>query len=351
MRIPVRSLLLALAVTTCLAQPGLAADPAKKPTDFRGIRWGDAASSLPGLVVVDRDGDIVHYDRPGEKKDLGGIPLRHVTYSFFKNQFYHAEIGYEGQGAFEALQHSLEAKYGPPDAVRQKTDASGHPYEVALWSWPGYAFIGNRHAKDNPRGRIFYFYDPLTDLSAKAQGLSPKPLPGKAGTYTVQRGDSLSRLAKQFGITQDALAKANPGLTQKTLKAGATIQVPGKAASQPTGAGGKTSAPTPNRNPTPLAKPAPAAAPTAAGDVIEYTVKEGDILSKVANDHGARTKDVIAANPGITPDSLRPGVVLRIPVAKAANTPTPAPQPATSQPETSQPAAPSNSPVSTPAAP
>ena len=338
MRIPVRSLLLALAITTCLARPGLGADPAKKPTDFRGIRWGDAASKIPGLTVVDRDGEITHYDRPGEKKDLGGIPLQHVTYSFFKGQFYHAEIGYEGQGAYEALQHSLEQKYGPPDAVRQKTDASGHHYEVAVWSWPGYAFIGNRHDKDSPRGRIFYFYDPLTDQSAKAQGLSPKPQPGKAGTYTVQKGDSLSRLAKQFGVSADDLAKANPGLTDKTLKAGATINMPGKAASPAAGAADKAAVPTPDRTPTPLAKPAPMAAPTSSGGFIEYKVKDGDILSKVANAHGARTRDVVAANPGINPDALRPGTILRIPAGKAAATPASAPQPTTAPPAASQPA-------------
>jgi LysM repeat protein len=164
--------------------------------------------------------------------------------------------------------------------VRQKTDAAGHHYEVAVWSWPGYAFIGNRHDKDTPRGRIFYFYDPLTDQSAKAQGLTPKPQPGKAGTYTVQKGDSLSRLAKQFGVSSDDLAKANPGLTEKSLKAGATINVPGKAVSQPAGDADKTATSTPDRTPTPLAKPAPMAAPTASGGFIEYKVKEGDILSK-----------------------------------------------------------------------
>lgn len=310
-----------LACLTLVAGPAAAADPTKKPEDFRDVKWGAAPSSLTGLKQVERDGDIIHYERPGEKKDIGGVTLDHVTYSFYKNQFYHAEIDYTGNGAAEALQRSLEAKYGPPDAVREKTDpSSGKPYVVAAWNWPGYAFIGNRHNKDGSDGRVFYFYGPLTDVSAKEQGIAPPPAApaktasGAGPTYRVKKGDSLERIAKSLDTTAEALAAANPGLTDKNLKAGATIAVPSEAAKAAQATWGR-----------------PAAPP--AGPMTEYTVKEGDILSKVANSHGARTRDVIAANPGINPDNLRPGTVLKIPVkgddateivAPPAGAPTPA---------------------------
>lgn len=277
-----------------------AADPAKKPDQFRGLRWGAQVSGVQGLRQADRDGDIIHYNRADEAKRLGDIPLRYVTYSFYKGRFYHADIGYEGEGAFQAIQRSLEAKYGPPDAVREKKDAAGHPYEVAVWDWPGAVFIGNRHDKDSPRGRIFYFYAPLTDASAKAQGIAPAP--AKAATTVVKRGDCLSRIAKRHGVTEADLAKANPGLTDKNLKAGATINLP---------AGTTSSARTETTAPSAKAAPAP------LGSTIAYTVRDGDVLSKVANAHGVRTKDLIAANPGVKPDSLRPGMVLRIPAATA----------------------------------
>ncbi|WP_428567317.1 MAG: LysM peptidoglycan-binding domain-containing protein [Solidesulfovibrio sp. DCME] len=305
MRIP--AALCACLAVLFLAQPALAADPQKKPDDFRDLKWGASPSSQPGLTQVERDGDIVHYERPSEKKDLGGVALKHVTYSFYKNQFYHAEIDYEGKDAAESLQRSLEAKYGPPDAVREKADPSGKPYVVATWNWPGHAFIGNRHDKDGTRGRVFYFYAPLTDASAKAQGLAPPPAPAKAASgegaaYKVKKGDSLERIAKSLGISEQALVQANPGLTDKNLKAGANLAVPGAAAPNPDATWGKAATPP-------------------AGPYVTYTVKDGDILSKVANSHGARTRDVIAANPGINPDALRPGTELKIPV-KAGDTPT-----------------------------
>ncbi len=318
--------LAALFVCLALAAPArsaMAADPLKKPDDFRGMRWGAPPSSLPGLAAIDRDGDIVHYERAGEKKEIGGFPLHHVTYSFFKDQFYHAEIGYEGDGAFDALQKSLVDKYGPPDALREKTDPRGHPYEVATWNWPGHAFIGNRRDKDSPRGRVFYFYAPLTDASAKSQGIAPTAPQAKGGanTYLVQRGDSLERIAKRFGVTTADLTAANQGLTDKTLKAGATIAIPAAGAkAAPAGAG-------PGRGDVPPPPP--------SGAVIEYRVKDGDVLSKVANAHGARTRDVIAANPGVNPDALRPGTMLKIPVAQKD-----APSTAASPPAAPQPAAP-----------
>ncbi|WP_300158842.1 LysM peptidoglycan-binding domain-containing protein [Solidesulfovibrio sp.] len=292
------------ALLAATAATAFAADPQKTPQDFRDVKWGAPPSSVPGLTQVERDGDIVHYEKPDEKKALGGMTVRRVTYSFYKNQFYHAEIDYEGADSAQAMQKSLEAKYGPPDAVRDKTEPSGRPSAVAAWSWPGHAFIGNRYEKDGARGRVFYFYAPLTEASAKAQGIAPAPAQPKAqaadaggATYKVKKGDSLARIAKAFGATEAALAAANPGLTDKNLKAGATINLPEGAGKSPDAAWGK-----------------PAAAPS--GPVVEYTVKEGDVLSKVANSHGARTRDVIAANPGVDPDNLKPGTVLRIP-AKA----------------------------------
>jgi LysM repeat protein len=297
------ALLAPLAVILALS-PALAADPQKQPADFRGVTWGAPKSSLADLKTVDREGDIIHYERAGEKKELGGIALKNVTYSFYKDQFYHAEIGYEAPGAFEALQHSLEAKYGPPDSVRQKTDAAGHAYEVAAWNWPGALFIGHRHDKGAPSGRIFYFYAPITEASAKSQGLSPAPATGKTGTaaYPVKKGDSLERIAKKHGVSEADLLAANPGLTDKNLKAGASINLPGQAVK-------------------PARKPAP---PLQPGEYFEYTVKEGEILSKVANANGARIRDVINANPDIDPDNVRPGTVLRIPNKKDAPQPTPA---------------------------
>ena len=302
------TLLSCLLVSFWLAIPALAADPAKKPADFRGVAWGAAPSTLSGLKAVEHDGDIIHYERPEEKKELGGVNLRRLTYSFYKDRFYHAEIDYTGKDAAKVLQESLEAKYGPPDTVREKTDANGKPYSVAVWDWPGSVFIGNRYDKNGDQGRVFYFYAPLTDASAKAQGIAPAPAKksgagGQSHEYVVKKGDSLSRIAKKAGTTEQALLAANPGLTEKTLRAGATIALPtGQTASPP--APSKTvPSPAPGASPSPRSRSA----------TTTYTLKDGDILSRVANRYGLTTKELQDANPGLDPKKLRPGMEIKLP--------------------------------------
>jgi hypothetical protein len=54
------------------------------------------------------------------------------------------------------------------------------------------------------------------------------------GSYTVQRGDTLGKIAKQAGTTVDAIAKANGIRDVNKIQAGAKLSIPGQASSRPT---------------------------------------------------------------------------------------------------------------------
>ena len=54
---------------------------------------------------------------------------------------------------------------------------------------------------------------------------------GSSGTYTVQNGDSLWKIARRHGVTTSQLASANGIDTNKTLKIGMKLVIPGKSAS------------------------------------------------------------------------------------------------------------------------
>ncbi len=55
------------------------------------------------------------------------------------------------------------------------------------------------------------------------------PVSGKGyATYTVQKGDTLSKIAREFNTTLDTLSKINSLKDPLSLKAGMTIKVPGK---------------------------------------------------------------------------------------------------------------------------
>ena len=61
-----------------------------------------------------------------------------------------------------------------------------------------------------------------------------------------------------------------------------------------------------------------AAAAKAGAGYSTYVVKPGDSLSKIAVAHGFRTADVLAVNPGISPNKIRAGQTIVLPGAKAA---------------------------------
>jgi stage VI sporulation protein D len=45
-------------------------------------------------------------------------------------------------------------------------------------------------------------------------------------TYTVQSGDTLSKIAKRFGVTVDAIVKANNIANPNLIKAGQVLKIP-----------------------------------------------------------------------------------------------------------------------------
>lgn len=62
---------------------------------------------------------------------------------------------------------------------------------------------------------------------------------------------------------------------------------------------------------TAAATQAPSASPTQAGRT--YVMKQGDTLSAVAASFGVTVADIVAANPGINPDTIDVGTEIRIP--------------------------------------
>ncbi len=130
-------------------------------------------------------------------------------------------------------------------------------------------------------------------------------------TYMVQRGDSLTQIASRFGISVEALAKANGIVNVNYIYAGQTLTIPGK-----------------NTAPS---KPAPTPATTGQQG---YIVQRGDNLSAIAERYGVSVVELASANGISVMDYIYVGQNLRIPGKSAAPapavivapTPTPIPQ-------------------------
>lgn len=111
---------------------------------------------------------------------------------------------------------------------------------------------------------------------------------GETNIYTVKSGDSLYKIAQKYNTTVDELKRAN-NLTSNILSVGQILKLP------------NTSSETPSSN------------------TVDYTVKSGDSLYKIANQYNV-TVDAIKRANNLTTNNLQIGQVLRIPLGTSRET-------------------------------
>ncbi len=125
--------------------------------------------------------------------------------------------------------------------------------------------------------------------------INGKPAGLEGGSsYTVAKGDSLSRIAKKHGTTSKAILEAN-NLKSDNLKVGQTLVIPGAGAI----ASGLASSDT-------------VKAPATTGEHTEYTVVKNDSLDRIAKKFGVSVSDLKAAN-NLKSDTVRLGQSLKVP--------------------------------------
>jgi len=146
---------------------------------------------------------------------------------------------------------------------------------------------------------------PGVELAIPAAATSAAPAaPSTTGaTYTVKSGDALSRIARTYGVSTSALAKANGIADVHRIRVGQVLQVPGSAS-------------------TPAASaPAAPAAPSASS----YRVVAGDALSRIARSLGVSTSALAKANDISDVHRIYVGQVLKVPGGTSSAAPAAAP--------------------------
>ncbi|CAN5493088.1 hypothetical protein BH10ACT6_BH10ACT6_05970 [soil metagenome] len=136
------------------------------------------------------------------------------------------------------------------------------------------------------------------------------------GRYTIQKGDTISKIAARFGVTTQAVLTANGLGWSSIVYGGQTIVIPA-AGSAPLAI--QTVAAV-----TPIATPAPD--PTAS---THYTIRTGDTISSIARSTGVAVSAILSANGLSASSMIYAGRTLVIPggasVAGSAAAPTPRP--------------------------
>lgn len=125
-----------------------------------------------------------------------------------------------------------------------------------------------------------------------------------ANTITIQKGATLSGLAKQYNTSVNDLLKANPQIKNPNIiVAGASLNLPTEQVS-PT--------PTPaSPTPTPVIATPISAPKTPTGSV--YTIKSGDNLSTIAKNNGTTVAEIMKLNNISNPNLIYAGKSLTLP--------------------------------------
>ncbi|MGJ8677612.1 MAG: LysM peptidoglycan-binding domain-containing protein [Akkermansiaceae bacterium] len=113
-------------------------------------------------------------------------------------------------------------------------------------------------------------------------------------SYTVKKGDTLSRIAKNHSTSVTAIMKTNT-LKSDRINIGQKLSIPSSMAKK-----------TPAKA-EPIAK-----ATTSPTTTTKHVVKKGETFYSIAREHKVSLRSVIAANPSISPSKLREGQALVI---------------------------------------
>lgn len=123
-------------------------------------------------------------------------------------------------------------------------------------------------------------------------GVIPELPPSKpVSSYRVKSGDTVTQIAKRFGVSVSKIASLNNLGPTSLIKVGQTLKLTGS----------------PDKKPV----------------VESYRVKAGDTLSAIAKKHGLSLQELTAVNRIFASTIIYPGQVLK--VAKIITAPTPAP--------------------------
>ena len=109
---------------------------------------------------------------PQGPKDILGAPIRDAYYEFFKDQFYHVWINFDGQAAYEKALAGLTRAYGPP--TQENRDKFYHAWQL------GEVNIYCAYHRDLNEGDVSFFYQPVYERMVAARKAAGAKAPARS---------------------------------------------------------------------------------------------------------------------------------------------------------------------------
>lgn len=143
-------------------------------------------------------------------------------------------------------------------------------------------------------------------------GVSNNPTTSNAQTYTVVAGDSVWKIAHQFGISMDTLRSLN-NIQNNFIYPGQVLKIRLISSSN-----GTTTVPTPTTPSIPSQNQSTNTGSNQTASVGNYTVKAGDSLWSIANKHGLSVAQLKSMN-GLSSDMIYAGQKLTVKTGATTN--------------------------------
>ncbi len=220
----------------------------------------------------------------------GSTPGQRAAAAGYPNSAWVTEIIY--MGGIATPNHAWEFWTNSPVHYRELTRAEHR--EIG---------IGTATNKTSGQAFVIVFGRP-GGVVGRPGGQTPIPITPGSGTYIVQPGDTLFRIAQRHGVTLEALAAANRIGVNDTIYVGQVLVIPQQGVTL-------TASPTALLA-TPTVQPAtPTPSPTRTA--IIHIVQPGETLFLIARKYGVPLDKLIAVNGITNPDRIEVGQVIIIP--------------------------------------
>ena len=209
-------------------------------------------------------------------------------------------------------------------AAPSKTDTLPAPAVAPAATAPSDAGLGTAPAVSLNIPSSPARYSPTRPGTPASEALETAPVNDvtPVSTYTVVRGDSLSKIAKKNHTTQAELMKANHLTNSSVLSIGKKLIIPGKASagSAPAAAESAQNSPAPaesTHTPAAATPTGPTSVKTPEG-AVTHEVKAGETIGAIARKYHVKAQDLLVANNIADPGKIRAGQVLVIPGGAAS---------------------------------
>lgn len=134
-------------------------------------------------------------------------------------------------------------------------------------------------------------------------GGGPGNLNSAATVHVVSSQENMAAIARAYGVTEDAIARANPSAYANDLRPGERLVIPN-----------------PRRLPSPSSSHSQGGAGTTVTSNSSHVVKKGEMLGRIASSHGISLSKLMDANGIKNPNKLVIGQRLIIPGQKTLRT-------------------------------